>query len=917
MSISNNNMEVDYVLKRDGTYEEMSFEKVLNRIKKLSNINNKSLNVNPTKITQKVCSQIKNKIPTNMIDELAAQLCASLATENPDYIELAARITISNLHKETSPSFSETISQLYDNKDIHNSNSPLISKELFNIVNKNKTKLNSYLLRKEQRDYNIDYFGLKTLEKSYLFKINGKIVERPQYLFMRVALGIHGNDIKEALKTYDLMSEKYFIHATPTLFNSGTPRPQLSSCFLLSMREDSIDGIYSSLRDCAMISKWAGGIGIHIHNVRAANSLIRGTNGISNGVVPMLRVFNNTARYVDQGGGKRNGSIAIYLEPWHKDIKEWLLLRKNHGNEEERARDLFYALWIPDLFMERIKSQSHWTLMCPDECPGLSDVYGDDFKQLYEKYEEEGRGVKIEATKLWYSIIESQIETGTPYILFKDAANRKSNQKNLGTIKSSNLCTEIMEYSSPSEFAVCNLASIGLSKYVINEKVTITENVKIYSIENCKYCLLAKELLKENNISYEEVLLDEKTKAEYVQNVNTNCEGDQCVLVTKENRVKTFPQIYLDDKRIGGYSELKKLLLSKPKFDYEKLHKVVKTVTKNLNKIIDINFYPVPETERSNRLHRPIGIGVQGLADVFALLRLPFNSEEAAQVNEKIFETIYFSALETSMELSKKREISVYKYKVLIEQNKIQEAEKLNEELNIIPEELNRNKYFGSYSSFEGSPASEGILQFDLWGEEPSEEMKPKWNKLKKDIQKYGIRNSLLLAPMPTASTSQILSNNECFEPFTSNIYIRRTLAGEFVCLNKYLINDLIDLNLWNIEIKNQIIKNNGSIQQIQEIPQQIKDIYKTAWEIGNKTIINMSADRGKYICQSQSLNLFMEKPDFNKITSMHFYSWKKGLKTGQYYLRTKPIAQAQKFTIEPQMKNNYEEDNDCLSCGA
>lgn len=826
----NSIMEVDYVLKRDGSKEEMSFEKVLKRIKELS----KNLNVNPTKISKQVCSQLENNMPTNKIDELSAQLCAACATEHPDYVELASRIEISNLHKNTSPSFSETIRILYEN-----SRGALISKELYETVELNKTKLNSYI--KYKRDNLIDYFGIKTLCKSYLLKINSKIIERPQHLFMRVSLGIHNDDLKEALKTYDLMSEKWFIHATPTLFNSGTPRPQLSSCFLLAMREDSIDGIYKSLRDCALISKWAGGIGIHVHNIRAKDSGIRGTNGISNGLVPMLRVFNNTARYVDQGGGKRNGSIAIYLEPWHADVFSWLLLRKNHGNEEERARDLFYALWIPDLFMKRVKEKGKWTLMCPDECPGLSECYGEEFEALYTKYEDEGRGRKtIEATELWYSIVESQIETGTPYLCYKDAANKKSNQNNLGTIKSSNLCTEIIEYSSPEEFAVCNLASIGLSKFVIK------------------------------------------------------------------------------DKKV---------------FDYDKLYKIVKVVTKNLNKIIDRNYYPVPETELSNKLHRPIGIGVQGLADVFALLKIPFNSDEAKQINEKIFETIYYGAMETSMELSKGREAPLIELKNLLEikesnreftKEELERYISITKKYNYTEKEINRDKYIGSYATFDNSPASKGLFQFDLWDSSPSKEMLPKWNKLKKDVQKWGIRNSLLVAPMPTASTSQILGNNECIEPFNAAIYLRRVLAGEFIVINKYLIQDLIELKLWNKEIKNKIIANNGSVQNIEEIPSNVKEIYKTVWELGNKILIDMAADRGKYICQSQSLNLFMEKPEFNKITSMHFYAWGKGLKTGQYYLRTKPIAQAQQFTIEPENISKPKEilacsiDNpDCEACGS
>jgi ribonucleotide reductase alpha subunit len=819
-------MEVDHVTKRNGELEETSFEKIQKRIKTLST-NGRTLNINPTRISQKICGEIYNKIPTNKIDELAAEICASLSTEHPDYTELASRIEISNLHKNTSPSYSETTRMLYDN-----GKAPLISKELYTFVEENKTKLNSYI--KYKRDNLIDFFGLKTLQKSYLFKINGKIIERPQHLFMRVSLGIHGDSLKDALKTYDLMSEKYFIHATPTLFNAGTARPQLSSCFLLAMRDDSIDGIYSSLRDCALISKWAGGIGIHIHNIRGRKSAIKGTNGTSNGIVPMLRVFNNTARYVDQGGGKRQGSFAIYVEPWHCDIMSFLLLRKNHGNEEERCRDLFYGLWVPDLFMERVKSQGKWSLFCPDECPGLSDCYGEEFEKLYTKYESEGKyREQINANDLWYKIVESQIETGTPYICYKDACNNKSNQKNLGTIKSSNLCTEIIEYSSPDEFAVCNLASVGLSKYVNTEKKV---------------------------------------------------------------------------------------------FDFDKLYKNVKVITKNLNKIIDINYYPLEETERSNRRHRPIGIGVQGLADVFAMLKIPFSSPEALELNERIFEMIYYSALETSMELSKKREIGMKqlvqlrtKETITLTEEETSLIDTLTTELKPIDRELNREKYLGSYSSFEGSPASNGILQFDLWGEQPSEDMLPKWNKLKKDVQKYGIRNSLLLAPMPTASSSQILGNNEAFEAFTTNIGVRKTLAGEFVVLNKHLIYDLIELNLWNTELKNKIIENDGSVQNIDCIPDNIKEIYKTVWEIGNKTLIDMSAARGKYICQSQSLNLFMAEPDFRKITSMHFYSWKKGLKTGMYYLRTKAVSHAQKFTIEPKKKviACSITNPDCDSCGA
>ena len=804
-------MEYDYVTKRDGSSEEVSFDKILRRIKTLS----KSLTINSTKVTREITSQMYNGINTSELDELGAQTAASLSTEHPDYGILASRIIISNHHKNTSPSFSETIRTLYENVDKNNNNSSLVSKELYNIVQKNKAKLNDII--KYDRDFLFDYFGFKTLEKSYLMRVNGKIIERPQHLLMRVSLGIHGKNIKEAIKTYDLMSNKYFIHATPTLFNAGTPRPQLSSCFLMAMKDDSIDGIYSTLKDCALISKWAGGIGLHVHNIRAKNSVIRGTNGISNGLVPMLRVFNNTARYVDQGGGKRNGSIAIYLEPWHSDIFDFLLLRKNHGNEEERARDLFYAMWVSDLFMERVKENGDWTLMCPDECPGLADCYGEDFRKLYEKYESENKGKRVvKAQELWFAILESQIETGTPYLLFKDACNRKSNQQNLGTIKSSNLCCEIVEYSSPDEFAVCNLASIALSSYV--------------------------------NI-------EEKS------------------------------------------------------FDYEKLGKIVKVVTRNLDKIIDVNFYPIPETRRSNMLHRPIGIGVQGLADVFAMMELPFDSEEARLVNKKIFETIYYYSMETSMEIAKKRESTVNKLRKLEkeeEPNK-KEIDKLKDEISLIPEEIGRSKYVGAYSSFEGSPLSVGKFQFDLWNESEiiDGDYKDRWEKLRKDVMRYGTRNSLLVAPMPTASTSQILGNNECFEPFTSNIYLRRTLAGEFVVINRHLIRNLLDNNLWSTDMKNRIIKDNGSIQNIDEIPNKLKSIYKTTWELSNKAIIDMASDRGKFICQSQSMNLFIDKPDFSKLSSMHFYSWNKGLKTGIYYLRTKPVAAAQQFTIEPEKRRS------------
>jgi len=819
------------VIKRNGESEEVSFDKVLLRIKNLS----EDLDVNTVKIAQKICSDIHNNIKTSQLDELAAQECASLLTEHPNYGKLAGRIIISNLHKETSPSFSEVIKDLYHNKDLQQNNIPLVSQELYDIVMKNKSKLNDVI--KHERDFNLDYFGFKTLERAYLMRKDKIVLERPQYMYMRVSLGIHGQDIKDAIETYNLMSEGYFIHATPTLFNAGTPRPQLSSCFLLAMKDDSISGIYDTLKNCAMISKWAGGIGLWIHNVRAKNSLIRGTNGISNGLTPMLRVFNNTARYVDQGGGKRNGSIAMYLCPSHADVFSFLSLRKNHGNEEERARDLFYALWIPDLFMERVKSDGKWTLMCPDECPGLVDAVGDDFKILYEKYEKEGLGKReVEARELWFAILESQIETGNPYLCFKDACNKKSNQQNLGTIKSSNLCTEIVEYSSPEEVAVCNLSSIGLPKFIENGK-----------------------------------------------------------------------------------------------FNFDLLRSVVKIVTKNLNKVIDRTFYPIPETRLSNKKHRPIGVGVQGLADVFAILKYPFDSSEAQDLNKKIFENIYYASLEMSMEISKKRENLIKKYITLRDKiNKTEEEDESYKELDnilkLIPEELDRQEYLGSYSSFIGCPAYNGKLQFDLWNVSPSDDLD--WNGLKENIKKYGIRNSLLLAPMPTASTSQILGNNECIEPFTSNIYLRRVLAGEYVVVNKHLIQDLIKINKWNKEVKDEIVLNYGSVQTL-DIPKEMKEIYKTVWEIKQKNLIDMAADRGAFICQSQSLNLWMSNPDFNKLTSMHFYSWTKGLKTGIYYLRTRSAANAQQVTIDPTFKKDKQEekkneikmcllnDPSCEACGS
>ena len=818
------------VIKRNSEMEDVSFDKVLNRLKNLSS----GLTIDVSEIAQKVCSRIYDGVKTHELDELAAYLCSSMSIEHPDYSILASRIIVSNHHKNTSPSFSETIQTLYNNVDNHNNPIPLVSDELYSVVQKNKEKLNTCM--DYQRDYLFDYFGFKTLERAYLLRVNKKIIERPQHMWMRVAIGIHGHDIKEVLQTYDLLSRKYFTHATPTLFNAGTNRPQLSSCFLCSVNDDSVSGIFDSLKEVALISKYAGGIGLHIHQIRGNGSHIRGTNGTSNGIIPMLRVFNNTARYIDQAG-KRLGSIAVYLETWHTDIESFLELKKNHGSEEDRCRDLFLALWISDLFMERVKAEGKWSLMCPDKCRGLSDVYGDDFKELYERYESEGKYTKqINAQDLWFKILEAQIEQGVPYILYKDAANKKSNQKNLGTIKSSNLCAEVLIYSSPEETGVCNLASICLPSY-----------------------------------------------------------------------------LSFDDGSDGS-----------PVFDFEKLHEITKVITKNLNKVIDKNFYPVEKARRSNLKHRPIGIGIQGLADVFIQMRYPFESDEAKQLNKDIFETIYHAAVEASMELAKKRCQIINDIKNM--NHKILDVD-IKDYVNEFERDIGNPKYIGAYSSFEGSPMSQGLFQFDLWNAkaeaaEANANARYDWDKLRADVKEYGVRNSLLLSPMPTASTSQIMGFNESFEPFTNNIFQRKTLSGEFIVINKYLINDLIRKGLWSKELKDTIILHEGSVQNIPEIDDETKAIYKTAWEIKQRNIIDMSADRGQYICQTQSLNIFMEEPDFQKLSSMHFYGHSKGLKTGSYYLRTRPKAKTQQFTIDPEFakkKRRCADENaeTCVLCSA
>ena len=831
------------VLKRSGDSETMSFDKILTRVRKLGNETMPPLTVNYTQLVMKVIDQLYNNIPTTVIDELTAEQCASLSSKHPDYGVLASRIIVSNHMRNTTSSFSQAMRLLWSFTDVNGLSSPLVSRDIRRIVETHGEWLDSIV--DYDRDYLIDYFGFKTLERAYLMRVNEKVVERPQHMWLRVSLGIHGDNLEAARETYDLMSNKYFTHATPTLFNAGTPRPQLSSCYLICMENDSIDGIYNTLHECAKISKFAGGIGLHAHNVRAKHSHIRGTNGASNGLVPMLKVFNMTARYVDQGGGKRNGSFAIYLEPWHADVEDFLELKKNHGDEDMRARDLFYALWVPSLFMRQVRDDGDWHLFCPDKCPGLADCYGADFDNLYADYVSQGKYNKVmKARDLWMKICDSQMETGTPYLLYKDAANAKSNQQNLGVIKSSNLCCEVIEYSDPEQTAVCNLASIGLTNFVTKDK----------------------------------------------------------------------------------------------QFDYAKLHHVTKVITRNLNTVIDINFYPTDKTRLSNFLHRPIGIGVQGLADAFALLDISYESDDAKTTNKNIFETIYHAALECSNEIAKERSSKLNGlWRVHNElpptANGIFASDSRTEReytgldstmasvactLMPIREELERDNcdVIGSYSSFQGSPASQGILQFDHWDVDPSSSpMGYDWDGLKDKIKRHGLRNSLLVAPMPTASTSQILGNNECFEPFTSNLYSRRTIAGEFLQVNKYLLRELIELGLWSDEVKDNIIENKGSVQQIDGIPKHVKDKYKTVWEISMRHLIDMAADRGAYICQSQSLNLWLEDPDYKSLTSMHFHSWGKGLKTGIYYLRRKPKHQPQQFTIAPKTDQTSEEP--CEMCSA
>ncbi|CAN6279683.1 unnamed protein product [Urochloa humidicola] len=809
-----------YVVKRDGRQESVHFDKITARLKKLS-YGLSAEHCDPVLVAQKVCTGVYKGVTTSQIGELAAETAAAMTASHPDYASLAGRIAVSNLHKNTMNSFSETVKVLYMHQDERSGlMAPMIADDVYEIVMKNAARLDSEI--NYDRDFDYDYFGFKTLERSYLLKVGGKVVERPQHMLMRVSIGIHKDDTESTVRTYHMMSQRWFTHASPTLFNAGTPRPQLSSCFLICMKDDSIEGIYDTLSECAAISKSAGGIGVSIHNIRSTRSYIRGTNGTSNGIVPMLRVFNDTARYVDQGGGKRKGAFAVYLEPWHPDIFDFLDLRKNHGKEENRARDLFYALWIPDLFMERVQHNEQWSLFCPNEAPGLADCWGDEFQNLYRKYEREGKAKKVvSAQALWFDILKAQIETGTPYMLYKDTCNRKSNQQNLGTIKSSNLCTEIIEYTSPSETAVCNLASIALPRFVREKGVPIESH----------------------------------------------------------------------PAKLVGSSRSKNRY-----FDFDKLAEITSTVTYNLNKIIDISYYPIENARRSNIRHRPIGIGVQGLADTFILLGMPFDSPEAQQLNKDIFETIYYHALKASADLAAKE---------------------------------------GPYETYAGSPVSKGILQPDMWNVVPSGRWN--WSAIREMISQVGLRNSLLVAPMPTASTSQILGNNECFEPYTSNIYSRRVLSGEFVIVNKHLLHDLTEIGVWSPILKNKIIYEDGSVQKVTDVPDDLKAVYKTVWEIKQKTIVDMAVDRGCYIDQSQSLNIHMDQPNFGKLTSLHFHAWSKGLKTGMYYLRTRAVADAIKFTVDTTLlkdkqETSEEEDvqakmaevvcslnnrDECLACGS
>ena len=936
------------VLKRDNTLEDISFDKVLTRIRKLCNEGVVLQGVKPDEIAQKVCTRIYDGVRTSELDELAAQLCASLVTTHPDYGVLASRIVVSNHHKNTSPSFSETMFLLREAKDVSGLANPLVSDELWDIVKTHKEKLNSVI--DYQRDYDLDYFGFKTLERAYLMSVGGKVVERPQHMWMRVALGIHSWDLKEALETYDLMSRRYFTHATPTLFNAGTHLPQLASCFLLGTN-DSVTGMYKTIADCAQISKYAGGIGVHVHDIRAKGSHIRGTNGTSSGIIPMLRVFNNVARHINQAG-KRLGSIAIYLEPWHADVETFLDIRKNSGSEEERCRDLFSAMWIPDLFMQRVQENADWCLMCPDECQGLSEAVGDGFEALYTKYELEGKyKKKVKAQSIWMAILKSQVETGTPYLCYKDAANKKSNQKNLGTIKSSNLCvapeTIILTLYGNKVISELDGQSVIVwngqewSKVIVQKTSESSELVKVLmsdgkfvecteyhkfhlkdgTMKEAKDLMSGDELpswyhphdtLAVEHVRVAEVKRTGRTDATYCFNEPKRHMGIFNGIITGN----CSEIIEYSDENESAVCNLASIALpsfvhtdtdnEKQRFNFGELHRVAQIMTRNLNKVIDKTFYPVPETKRSNLKHRPIGLGVQGLADVYAIMRYAFDSPEAAQLNREIFETIYHGALTASVAIAKKRAQLIGQLDTLFHASS--QTTDLIAHLKITPDEAQLPQiYRGAYATFMGSPAQQGLLQYDLWDAIPESERQGSpaygrwdWAALKEDIKLYGLRNSLLLAPMPTASTSQILGNTECFEPVTSNIFQRQTLAGEFTIINKHLVKDLLSLGLWSVDMKNRILAGGGSIQHIAMIPEHVRSLYKTAWELKQRVLIDQAADRGIYVCQSQSLNLFVEDAEFSKLTAMHFYGWKAGLKTGCYYLRTRPKAKMSAYTLSP-----------------
>ena len=926
-----------FVTKRNGHKEIVAFDKIVNRIRKIGQEVN--ININYSALGMKVIDQLYDGIPTTKIDELTCEQCAALSSQHPDYGIIAARIFVSNHQRNTSSSFYQVMKQLYWFHDINKVHSPLISQDCWNTVVQHREELHAMI--DYNRDYLLDYFGLKTLERSYLFKINEQIVERPQHMWLRVSIGIHGSNMSAVKETYDLMSQKYFTHATPTLFNAGTPHPQLSSCYLIAMESDSLDGIYDTLKDCARISKWSGGIGLHIHNIRAKQSLIRGTNGKSSGIVPMLRVFNDTARFINQGG-KRNGSFAIYLETWHPDIEDFLELKKNHGDEEMRARDLFYALWVSDLFMERVKENAKWSTFCPNECPGLAEVYGQDFVALYTRYESEGRARStVSARDLWFKILDAQMETGTPYLLYKDAANAKSNQKNVGTIKSSNLCvapeTTILTDQGHVEIQTLEGQTVNVWNGEEFSAVTIVktgENQELMEVETddgsiltCtpyhKFYLTENKIVEAQHLQYGDNLIswslpDGSMKSGIIISKITMLErrDDTYCFNEPKRHAGIFNGIltsqcteileYSDEKETAVCNlasvALPAFVLPNKTFDFDKLQEVVKVMTTNLNKIIDINYYPTEKTRRSNLRHRPIGIGVQGLADTFIMMDMAFCSDEAKELNKRIFETMYFAALTRSNEMAKER-YETWNNQPLNEYEREREREK--------------KTTVGAYSTFEGSPASQGLLQFDLWSCNSTFLPQEKWSLLKESIQMYGLRNSLLMAPMPTASTSQILGYNECFEPLTSNIYSRRTLAGEFLLANKYLMKELIDLGLWDEKIKNNIIANKGSIQQLTMLPEKLREKYKIVWEMPMKHLIDMSADRGAFICQSQSLNLWLEDPNYSTLTSMHFYSWKKGLKTGIYYLRRKGKHQAQQFTIEPEREKKEDVEDICEMCSA